>query len=108
MMLPPGRARLATKPDPTGSPVPITTGMVVVARFTASATIVPTATMISGLPATVSDTNSPSRSTLPLRQADQARTDFALIEGQLEVIANQLAEQPTRRARHRRAGGCAR
>jgi hypothetical protein len=31
-----------------------------------------------------------------LRQADQARTDFALIESNLEFIAGQLARQPTR------------
>jgi hypothetical protein len=34
--------------------------------------------------------------TLTLRQTDQARTDFALIEGHLEFIAAQLAERPTR------------
>jgi hypothetical protein len=31
-----------------------------------------------------------------LRQADQARTDFALIEGHFEFIAGQLAQRPTR------------
>ena len=31
-----------------------------------------------------------------LRQADQARTEFALIEDQLEFLAGQLAKQPTR------------
>jgi hypothetical protein len=31
-----------------------------------------------------------------LRQADQARTDFALIEGHLEFISAQLARRPTR------------
>jgi hypothetical protein len=31
-----------------------------------------------------------------LRQVDQARTDFALIESHLEFIASQLAKQPTR------------
>jgi hypothetical protein len=36
------------------------------------------------------------RHTLTLRQADQARTDFALLESHLEVIANQLAWLPTR------------
>ena len=34
---------------------------------------------------------------LTLRQADQARTDFALIEDHLEFIAGQLARVPTRR-----------
>jgi hypothetical protein len=33
--------------------------------------------------------------TLTLRQADQTRTDFALIEGHLEFLAGQLARQPT-------------
>jgi hypothetical protein len=32
-----------------------------------------------------------------LHQADQARTDFAIIEGHLEFIAGQLARLPTRR-----------
>jgi len=31
-----------------------------------------------------------------LRRVDQARTDFALIESNLEFIASQLAKQPTR------------
>ena len=31
-----------------------------------------------------------------LRQVDQARTDFALIESNLEFITSQLAKQPTR------------
>ena len=31
-----------------------------------------------------------------LRQVDQARSDFALIEGHLEFIAGQLARVPTR------------
>jgi hypothetical protein len=31
-----------------------------------------------------------------LRQADQARTDFALIEDQLEFVMGQLARVPTR------------
>ena len=38
----------------------------------------------------------PGRNILTLRQADQARTDFALIEGNLESIASQLAKVPTR------------
>jgi hypothetical protein len=33
---------------------------------------------------------------LTLRRADQTRTDFALIESNLEFIAGQLAKQPTR------------
>ena len=32
-----------------------------------------------------------------MRQADQARTDFAAIESELEVIQKQLARLPTRR-----------
>jgi hypothetical protein len=37
----------------------------------------------------------PGRNILTLRQADQARTDFALIESNLKFIASQLAKQPT-------------
>jgi hypothetical protein len=33
---------------------------------------------------------------LKLQQADQARTDFALIESNLEFIAGQLSRLPTR------------
>jgi len=36
------------------------------------------------------------KQTLTLHQADQARTDFALIEDQLESISGQLARVPTR------------
>jgi len=32
-----------------------------------------------------------------LRQVDESRTDFALIESNLEFIAGQLARSPTRR-----------
>jgi hypothetical protein len=38
----------------------------------------------------------PKDDILTLRQADQARTDFALIEDQLEFIMGQLARVPTR------------
>ena len=38
----------------------------------------------------------PDEHTLTLRQADQARTDFGLIEDQLEFIMGQLARVPTR------------
>ena len=34
--------------------------------------------------------------TLMLRQADATRADFALIESNLEFIASQLAQRPTR------------
>ena len=34
---------------------------------------------------------------LTLRQADQARTDFAAIEAELEIIQAHLARLPTRR-----------
>jgi hypothetical protein len=40
--------------------------------------------------------------TLTLRQADQARGDFALIEEHLEFLAGQLARIPTRKEQ---AGG---
>jgi hypothetical protein len=38
----------------------------------------------------------PDEYPLTLRQADQARTDFAVIEEHLESIAGQLAQVPTR------------
>jgi hypothetical protein len=38
----------------------------------------------------------PDKNILTLRQADQARTDFALIESNLEFLAGQLARVPTR------------
>lgn len=38
----------------------------------------------------------PDEHTLTLRQVDQARTDFALIEGHLEFLTDQLARVPTR------------
>ena len=38
----------------------------------------------------------PDEHKLTLRQVDQARTDFALIESNLEFIAGQLARVPTR------------
>lgn len=38
----------------------------------------------------------PDQHTLTLRQADQARTDFALLESHLETIAGQIARLPTR------------
>jgi hypothetical protein len=40
-MFPPGRAKLATSPDPTGSPVCETIGIVVVARWAARVVGVP-------------------------------------------------------------------
>ena len=39
----------------------------------------------------------PNENILTLHQADQARTDFALIEEHLEFLAGQLARVPTRR-----------
>jgi hypothetical protein len=36
------------------------------------------------------------RNFLTLQQADQARTDFALTESNLEFLASQLAKVPTR------------
>ena len=38
----------------------------------------------------------PNENILTLHQADQARTDFALIEEHLEFLAGQLAKMPTR------------
>jgi hypothetical protein len=42
---------------------------------------------------------------LTLHQADEARTDFAPIEGHLEFIAGQLARIPTRKEQSRNALG---
>ena len=61
--LPPGRARLATKPAPTGSPaLVITIGMVVVALLAANAAGVPEATIRSTLRRTKSAASSGRRS----------------------------------------------
>jgi hypothetical protein len=38
----------------------------------------------------------PNDNTLTLQQADQARTDFAAIESDLQFLAGQLARVPTR------------
>jgi len=39
----------------------------------------------------------PDENILTLRQADQARTDFAAIESDLQFVMGQLARLPTRR-----------
>jgi hypothetical protein len=38
----------------------------------------------------------PSEHALTLRQPDQAKTDFALLESNLELVMSQLARVPTR------------
>ena len=43
---------------------------------------------------------------LTLRQADQARTDFAIIEDDLEAIYARLAQMPTRSETLKLALGC--
>jgi len=66
VMLPPGLARLATWPVPTGSPCsPKTTGMEVVARLTAPVSGADDATMTSTLRRTNSAASSASRSDFP-------------------------------------------
>ena len=63
---PPGRARLATKPAPTGSAVfVITMGMVVVAFFAANGAAFPEATIKSTLRRTSSAASSGRRSVFP-------------------------------------------
>ena len=63
MTLPPGRARLATRPAPTGSGTfVITMGMVVVAFFAANAAVVPATTIRSTLRRTKSAASSGRRS----------------------------------------------
>ena len=49
----------------------------------------------------------PDQNILTLRQVDQAKTDFALVESNLELIMAQLARIPTRKeqARNGNAGG---
>ena len=55
VMLPPGRARLATSPEPTGSlEVDMTIGMVRVACFAGAVAVVPSATITSTLSRTSS------------------------------------------------------
>ena len=68
--LPPGRARLATKPAPTGSPAfVITMGMVVVALFAANAVGRPVTTIRSTLRRTKSAASSGRRSDFCLRKS---------------------------------------
>ncbi len=63
---PPGRARLATRPVPTGSPAfPMTTGMVLVALFAARAAGVPSVTSTSVLRRTSSAASLGRSSNLP-------------------------------------------
>jgi len=47
----------------------------------------------------------PNENILTLHQADQARTDFALIEEHLEFLAGQLARIPTRKEQARNTLG---
>ena len=67
--LPPGRARLATRPVPTGSPATANTiGMADVACFAATTFAVPAVTMTSTLSRTNSAANSAKRSLRPSAQ----------------------------------------
>jgi hypothetical protein len=47
----------------------------------------------------------PDENILTLRRADQARTDFALVESNLELIMAQLARIPTRKEQARNTLG---
>jgi hypothetical protein len=63
VMLPPGRARLETRPIPTGSPTPVKTiGIVEVAVFAARAAACPAGTITSTSRPTKSAANAGSRS----------------------------------------------
>ena len=63
VLLPPGRARLSTRPAATGSVTPMKTiGIVAVALRAASAALVVTATRMSGFSRTSSAAKSASRS----------------------------------------------
>src|SRR6516225_3233582 len=66
VMFPPGRARLATKPEPTGSlSNPMTTGIVTVASLAARVTVPPAVTMTSTLRLTNSAMSAESQSSFP-------------------------------------------
>ena len=47
----------------------------------------------------------PNENILTLRQVDQARTDFALVESNLELIMAQVARIPTRKEQARNTLG---
>ncbi len=71
VIFPPGRARLATKPNATGSPlVTMTIGIVVVAFLAARIAGDPAVSMTSTLRRTNSAANSGSRSNFPSAQRD--------------------------------------
>src|SRR2546426_494570 len=66
VMCPPGRARLATRPSPTGSPLTaMTMGIVVVACWAARSATVPSTTRMSTGSRTSSTTSAGSRSACP-------------------------------------------
>jgi hypothetical protein len=80
VILPPGRARLATRPSPTGSrPSANTMGMADVARLSAG-TAVPAVTMTSGLRRTSSLAISTSRSLRPSAQRYSSATVWPSIQ----------------------------
>ena len=82
--LPPGRARLATKPDPTGSPAfAITMGMVVVALLAALAGGSPVVTIKSTLRRTRSAASSGSRSAFSSENRYSMAIFFPLIHPSL-------------------------
>ena len=75
--LPPGRARLPTRPEATGSAAPTTTmGIVVVASFAASADADTMATITSGLFFTISAASAGSRAKSP--SAERRSTTIVL------------------------------
>jgi len=65
VILPPGRARLWTNPEPTGSPDTVTMGVVVVLRLAAAVAAVPCARRISTLRSISSPMREANRSSLP-------------------------------------------
>jgi len=70
VMFPPGWARLAMSPEPTGSPANITIGIVAVARLAARDGWVPNATIILTLSCTSSAARPGSRSRFPSAYRD--------------------------------------
>ena len=101
--LPPGRARLATKPAPTGSPAfVITIGMVVVAFLAANTAGAPEATIRSTLRRTRSAASSGRRSGFPLRESVLDGDVFPFNPAKLA----QLLPERLQEARDTRSSAC--
>jgi hypothetical protein len=109
---PPGRLRLATRPNATGSaPVPKTMGMVVVAAFAASAASLPTAAITAtrrrelfGAPGVEAAEADQDRTNMLLRKVVKAGSRSLSVRAGLTTG---FAQGPaSRRQTHRAACGC--